>query len=100
MNKSIMAVATPINQQDIYSFVQNLDGSNKVYMAKLYLEYMKNNSFTAEEKAEIRRHKRREYTKKRYAENPQIRKAHQERMREYRLRKKQELEQLRTQVSH
>ena len=88
-------VESKMTPQDILSFVSSLkEGGDKNFIAKLYMEYYKNNSLTPQEKAEIRKHKRKEYMRKRYNENPEVRKTHQKKMREYRQKKKEEFNRL------
>ena len=91
-SKMVQSEMTP---QDIMNFVSSLpEGGDKNFIGKLYMDYYKNNSLTVEEKAEIRKHKRKEYMRKRYNENPDVRKNHQETMREYRRKKKEEFNRL------
>jgi len=99
MNSTIAKFAEMVKSEmtpsDIMSFVDSLkEGGDKNFIAKLYMEYYKNNSLTSHEKAEIRKHKRKEYMRKRYNENPEVRKNHQEKMREYRRKKKEEFNRL------
>ena len=87
--------------EDIINYVRQLNTTtDKITMAQFYIDHYNKNTLTTHEKNEIRKTKRRDYARKRYADNKDIREEHQIRMREYRLRKKKEFEELKSPKPH
>tara|TARA_R110000850_G_scaffold93_3_gene469 strand:- start:1342 stop:1617 length:276 start_codon:yes stop_codon:yes gene_type:complete len=55
---------------------------------------LKPDNITPDIREQVRKEERNKYMRNRYAEKPELRKKHQQHMRAYRLRKKQELEEM------